>query len=95
MDVYQVIREPRITEKSSLQKESNNQISFKVDRKANKIEVKKAVETLFNVKVLNVTTMNVRGKQRRMGKNLGKKADWKKAVVKLSPGENIEFFEGM
>ena len=95
MDVYQVIREPRITEKSSLQKESNNQISFKVDRKANKIEVKKAVETLFNVKVLNVTTMNVRGKQRRMGKNLGKKADWKKAVVKLSPGENIGFFEGM
>ncbi|MFC1883932.1 50S ribosomal protein L23 [Thermodesulfobacteriota bacterium] len=95
MDIYQVIKEPHITEKGTLQKEGNNQISFKVHKRANKIEIKRAVETLFKTKVLEVKTMNVRGKKRRMGRNLGKKADWKKAVVKLAPGENIEFFEGM
>lgn len=95
MDIYQVIKEPHITEKGSLQKEGNNQISFKVHKRANKIEIKRAIETFFNTKVLEVKTMNVRGKKRRMGRNAGKKPDWKKAVVKLAPGENIEFFEGM
>ena len=77
------------------QKEGNNQISFKVHKRANKIEIKRAVETFFKTKVVDVKTMSVRGKKRRMGRNVGKKADWKKAVVKLAPGENIEFFEGM
>ena len=95
MDIYQVIREPHITEKGTLQKEGYNQITFKVHKRANKIEIKKAVETFFKTKVLDVKTMSVRGKKRRMGRNIGKKADWKKAVVKLAPGENIEFFEGM
>ncbi|MCP4683764.1 MAG: 50S ribosomal protein L23 [Desulfobacterales bacterium] len=95
MDIYQIIREPRITEKSSLQKQGFNQISFKVHRQANKIEIKKAVETLFKTKVLDVKTLNVRGKRRRVGRNMGKRSDWKKAIVKLSPGENIEFFDGM
>ena len=95
MDIYQVIREPHITEKGTLQKEGFNQITFKVHKRANKIEIKKAVETFFKTKVLDVKTMSVRGKKRRMGRNIGKKADWKKAVVKLAPGENIEFFEGM
>lgn len=95
MDIYQVIKEPHITEKASLQKEGCNQVSFKVYRRANKIEIKQAVETLLKTKVLEVKTMNMRGKRRRMGKNVGKRADWKKAIVKLAPGENIEFFEGM
>ncbi len=95
MDIYQVIKEPRITEKANLQKEDTNQVTFKVHKKANKVEIKQAVETFFKTKVLDVRTMNVRGKRRRMGKTVGKKSDWKKAVVRLAPGENIEFFEGM
>ncbi len=95
MDIYQIIREPRITEKSSLQKQEFNQITFKVHKQANKIEIKKAVETLFKTKVLDVKTLNIRGKRRRVGRNMGKRPDWKKAIVKLGPGENIEFFDGM
>ncbi len=95
MDIYQVIKEPRITEKANIQKEDTNQVTFKVHKKANKVEIRQAVEAFFKTKVLDVQTMNVRGKRRRMGKTVGKKSDWKKAVVRLAPGENIEFFEGM
>jgi large subunit ribosomal protein L23 len=95
MDIYKVIKGPLITEKGSLQKELTNQISFKVDKRANKVEIRHAVETLFKTKVLDVQTMNVKGKKRRVGRTAGKKPDWKKAVVKLAAGENIEFFEGM
>ncbi|HDZ90839.1 MAG: 50S ribosomal protein L23 [Deltaproteobacteria bacterium] len=95
MDIYQVIKEPHITEKANLQKGDTNQVSFKVHRGANKIEIKKAVETLLKAKVIEVRTMNVRGKKRRMGRTAGRKPHWKKAIVKLAPGENIEFFEGM
>ena len=95
MDIYRVIKVPHITEKGTLQKELHNQISFKVDRRANKVEIRRAVETLFKTKVVDVKTMNMKGKGRRVGRNLGKRPDWKKAVVKLAPGENIEFFEGM
>jgi len=95
MDIYQVIKEPHITEKANIQKEGANQITFKVHKKANKVEIRQAVETFFKTKVLDVRTMNVRGKRRRMGKTVGKKSDWKKAVVRLAPGANIEFFEGM
>ena len=95
MDIYKVIREPHITEKGTLQKEMSNQVCFKVDRRANKVEIRKAVETLFKVKVLDVTTMNMRGKKRRMGKSMGRRPDWKKALVRIAPGEDITFFEGM
>ncbi len=95
MDIYQVIKEPHITEKANLQKGEANQISFKVHRQANKIEIRRAVEALFKTKVLNVRTMNMIGKSRRMGKHVGRKPHWKKAIVQLAPGENIEFFEGM
>ena len=95
MDIYQVIKAPHITEKANLQKGEINQVSFKVHKLANKIEIKQAVETLFKTKVLDVSTMNVRGKKRRLGRHVGKRPDWKKAIVKLAPGENIEFFEGM
>ena len=93
MDIYQVIKEPHTTEKATHQREFN-QVSFRVHPRANKIEIKQAVETLFGAKVKEVKTLNVRGKRRRMGKNVGKKADWKKAVVKLAPGESIQIFEG-
>lgn len=95
MDIYQVIKEPHITEKANLLKEGANQVSFKVHKRANKIEIKQAVETFLKAKVIEVKTMNVRGKRRRMGRSAGKRADWKKAIVRLVPGENIEFFEGM
>lgn len=90
-----MIREPHITEKSNIQKEAYNQVTFKVHKDANKIEIRRAVEELLKVKVVDVKVMNVRGKRRRMGRNIGKRPDWKKAIVKLAPGENIEFFEGM
>ena len=95
MDIYKVIKEPHITEKGNLQKDLHNQISFKVHRKSNKVEIRHAVETLLKAKVLYVNTMNIKGKKRRMGRNIGKRSDWKKAIVKLAPGEKIEFFEGM
>ena len=95
MDLYKVIKEPHITEKGNLQKDSNNQITFKVHKRANRVEIRQAVETLFKKKVLNVRTMRVRGKRRRVGRNVGKRPDWKKAIVRLAPGESIEFFEGM
>lgn len=90
-----MIKEPHITEKSTLQKNESNQVSFKVHRQANKIEIMRAVESLFKTKALDAKIINVRGKRRRMGKSVGKRPDWKKAIVKLAQGENIEFFEGM
>jgi large subunit ribosomal protein L23 len=78
-----------------VQKDSSNQVTFRVHPAANKIEVRKAVEKLLKTKVVEVRTMNVRGKSRRMGRNVGKRPDWKKAVVRLAPGEKVEFFEGM
>ncbi len=92
---YEVIKRPLITEKSTIQKESANQITFEVDRKANRVEIKKAVEGIFKVKVASVRTLQVMGKFKRRGRILGKRNDYKKAVVKLMPGESIEFFEGV
>jgi large subunit ribosomal protein L23 len=95
MDIYRIIKEPHIAEKANLVKEKYNQITLKVDKRANKIEIKSAVEKIFKKKVLEVNTMQIEGKKRRVGRNIGKKIDWKKAIVKLAPGENIEFFEGV
>lgn len=95
MDIYQVIKEPHITEKANIQKNETNQVTFNVHRGANKIEIRQAVETLLKTKVLDVRTMNVQGKRRRMGKTMGRRSHWKKAVVRLAPGQSIEFFEGM
>jgi large subunit ribosomal protein L23 len=95
MELYEVIKKPLITEKGTLQKESHNQICLKVDRRANKVEIRQAVEKLFKTQVLEVKTMNVLGKKRRVGKNQGKRPDWKKAIVRLAPGKSIEFFEGV
>ncbi|MBW1715035.1 MAG: 50S ribosomal protein L23 [Deltaproteobacteria bacterium] len=95
MDSYQVLKRPLVTEKGTKQREQFNQIVFKVDRRANKILVRNAVENIFKVKVLGVKVINVKGKERRIGRNAGKKPDWKKAIVRIAPGETIEFFEGV
>jgi large subunit ribosomal protein L23 len=92
---YEVIKRPLITEKSTIQKESANQITFEVDRQANRVEIKKAVEDIFKAKVASVRTLQVMGKFKRRGRILGKRNDYKKAVVRLMPGERIEFFEGV
>jgi large subunit ribosomal protein L23 len=94
-NAYRIVRRPLITEKSTLQKEMHNQLAFEVDRRANKIEIKKAVERIFKVRVKDVRTMNYRGKQKRLGRTVGRKPHWKKAIVTLQPGEKIEFFEGV
>lgn len=95
MNRYDIIKRPLITEKSTIQKESANQLTFEVDRKANRVEIKKAVEGIFKVKVAGVRTIQVMGKFKRRGRILGKRNDYKKAVVRLMPGERIEFFEGV
>ncbi|MES0350184.1 MAG: 50S ribosomal protein L23 [Desulfobacteria bacterium] len=95
MNPYQIIKGPLITEKSTIQKELNNQLTFEVDRRANRVEIRHAVEKVFNVKVQQVRTMQIKGKVKRVGRTLGKRRDWKKAVVTLAKGENIEFFEGV
>lgn len=94
MNEYDVILRPIVTEKSSLLKETGNQYVFEVQRDANKVEIRKAVEKLFKVKVLSVRISNMEGKEKRLGRNVGKKPDWKKAVVKLSPKDKITIFEG-
>ncbi len=94
-DIYGVIRKPIVTEKSSLQKEESNKVTFEVDKRANKIEIKQAVQGLFNVKVLDVSVMNCQGKSKRLGRFVGRKSDWKKAIVTLRQGDKIEFFEGV
>ncbi len=91
---YDIIKRPVITEKTSNQKEIYNQITFEVGRRANRVEIKKAIENIFNVKVAGVHTIQVKGKIKRRGRIVGKRRDWKKAIVKLMPGERIGFFEG-
>jgi large subunit ribosomal protein L23 len=96
MNANQIIRRPLVTEKSTLQRELGNVIAFEVDGKANKIEVKRAVEELFKVKVEEVRLFNVRGKMKRMGRWAGRRRDWRKAYVRLKEGEKApEFIEGV
>ena len=91
---YKIIKRPLNTEKTNIQKEAVNQVTFEIDRRANRIEIKRAVEAAFKVKVARVHTMQIKGKIKRRGRYIGKRRDWKKAVVTLMPGERIEFFEG-
>jgi large subunit ribosomal protein L23 len=96
MNANQIIRRPLVTEKSTIQREMGNVIAFEVDGNANKIEVKRAVEELFKVKVEDVRIFNVRGKMKRMGRWVGKRRDWRKAYVRLKDGEKApEFIEGV
>jgi large subunit ribosomal protein L23 len=92
---HDIIRRPLITEKTSIQKEIANQVTFEVDRRANRIEIKKAVEKIFKVNVTGIRTMQVKGKTKQRGRILGKRRSWKKAVITLAPGDRIDFFEGV
>ena len=89
---YEIIKSPIITEQSTQLIESQNRYTFKVDKKANKVEIKKAIEAIFSVKVLSVNTVNVLPKFKRMGKYEGYKPAYKKAVVKIAEGEKIDAF---
>jgi len=104
----QIIKRPLLTEKGTLLKETGgnpqgeldpetvkSQLLFEVAKDANKVEIRHAVEKLWNVDVLSVRTAIVRGKEKRMGRYLGRRSNWKKAVVTIAPGQNIEFFEGV
>lgn len=93
MNIYCVIKKPLITEKTTIEKDERNVISFVVSADANKIEIKDAVKALFNVEVASVKTINVAGKVKRVGKNIGKRSNWKKAYVALKEGSNVDFFE--
>jgi large subunit ribosomal protein L23 len=95
MNPHQIIKRPVITEKANLGKEASNHHIFEVMLTANKIEIRKAVEELFGVKVLSVQTCVMRGKNKRRGRVFGRTPNWKKALVKLAPGESIDFFEGV
>jgi large subunit ribosomal protein L23 len=96
MNANQIIRRPLVTEKSTVLRESSNVIAFEVAPTANKIQVKDAVEKLFNVKVEEVRLFNVRGKMKRMGRFEGKRRDWRKAYVRLKAGEKApDFIEGV
>ena len=94
MNQYDVIKRPLVTEKSTLHRELHNKITIEVDPDANRVEIQKAIESIFKVKVDTVRTVNVKGKIKRRGRIFGKTKDRKKAIVTLMPGERIDFFEG-
>ena len=94
-DPRDVIIRPVVTERSTIAMDEQNAVTFVVAKDANKIEIRRAVESLFDVKVQKVRTMNVRGKWRRVGRSLGKKPGYKKAIVKLAEGERIDVYEGI
>ena len=90
MNLYDVIKKPIITEKATMQ---DGKVVVKVDKRANKIEIKEAMEKLFNVKVAHVRTVSMRGKQKRLGRHFGRTSDWKKAYVTLAEGEKLDFLQ--
>lgn len=97
MNSNQIIRRPLVTEKSTMMREDGgNTLAFEVDTRANKIQVKNAVEELFGVKVAEVRLFNVRGKEKRMGRTVGRKRDWRKAYVRLTADSKApDFIEGV
>jgi len=92
---YDILLSPLLTEKGTQLKETNNQVLLKVAKDANKIEIKKAVEEIFKVKVEHVATINCKGKKKRLGRFEGRRSDWKKAIVTLKKGEKLDFIEGV
>lgn len=94
-NIYDVLLGPMLTEKGTLLKEKENKVLFKVATAANKIEIRKAVEETFKVKVDSVATINCKGKIKRMGKHESKRPDWKKAIITLKEGEKLDVIEGM
>jgi len=92
---YDIVRGPVVTEKTTLQKDTSNQVTLRVDKNANRVEIKDAVEKNFDTKVKQVRTIQVKGKVKQRGKIIGKRKDWKKAIITLMPGQKIDFFEGV
>ncbi len=95
MNSYDIIIKPLNTEKTNIQKEDGNKVSFEVARNSNRIEIKNAVEKIFKVSVASVNTIQVKGKKKQRGRIIGRRRNWKKAVVTLMPGSVIDFFEGV
>ena len=95
MNIHDVIQRPLVTEKSNIGREEHNLVTLAVDPRANKHDIRRAVEGLFDVTVLDVHTMRMHRKSRRVGKFVGRKPEWKKAIVRLAEGHSIEFFEGV
>ncbi|MDH3211623.1 MAG: 50S ribosomal protein L23 [Myxococcales bacterium] len=95
MKVHEVIRRPLVTEKSNIGREEQNLVTLAVDPRANKHDIRRAVEQLFDVSVVDVHTMRMPRKTRRVGRSSGRKPEWKKAIVRLAEGQSIEFFEGV
>jgi len=94
-EAFEILVRPLLTEKSTMLQEKHNQYQFEVNPKANRVEIKKEIERIFpKVKVLKVCTLNYRGKERRVGRSIGRRSDWKKAIVTLRPDDHIEIFEG-
>ena len=94
MNAADVVLGPVVTEKGTLVNESSNQVVFRVNPHANKVEIRQAIEVLFKVKVTKVRTFRQLGKIRRVGRHMGRRADWKKGYVTLAEGSRIDFFEG-
>ncbi len=93
-NIYSIVKKPLFTEKGGSLKEAQNKVLVEVARDANKIEIKKAIEEIFKVKVAKVATINEQGKMKRYGKSLGKTSDRKKAIITLKQGEKLDFIEG-
>lgn len=94
LHVFEVLRRPLVTEKSTLLLDGQNKYAFEVDSRANKAQVKTAVEKSFSVKVSEVNILNIKGKRKRFGRKLSQRPSWKKAVVSLKAGDKIQLFEG-
>jgi large subunit ribosomal protein L23 len=94
-DLYNIIKRPLLTERGTHLREKENKYFFEVAKRANKLEIKRAVESLFRVHVTSVHTISLRGKEKKVGRFAGKTPDWKKAVVTLRQGDSIDFIEGV
>ena len=94
-EAIQIIVRPLVTEKSTILREESNQYAFRVITRASKRQIAAAIEELFDVNVMDVRTMRMQGKKKRLGRNLGRKPSWKKAIVTLAEGDTVDFFEGV
>ncbi|MBF0449569.1 MAG: 50S ribosomal protein L23 [Candidatus Magnetomorum sp.] len=95
MDTHHIIIRPIVTEKTIGLRDAMNQIVFEVHRDANRIQIRNSIEEIFKVRVESVNTLLVNGKRKRRGRIIGKRRDWKKAIVTLAAGDKVEFFEGV
>jgi large subunit ribosomal protein L23 len=95
VNAQQIIQKPLVTERSMVIRDTHNKYSFKVHPRATKPEIRKAVEELFSVRVTGVATMNVMGKPKRLGRSMGRRASWKKAIVTVAEGQKIEIYDAV